>query len=68
MIPPAGTARVELQRLIGQRCHRTDVLTENGEDHGCAGNHARIIARDLQCPSCEIDGVAAGRLGSSDQL
>ena len=62
-IPAAREARVERQRTINQRHHRTDVLAERGQREGGIGKGARIVAGNLQGAPGEIGALAAIRLG-----
>jgi hypothetical protein len=57
---PRAELRLRASAWSAQRHHGTDVLAENGEDHCCAGNYVRIVARGLQCASRKIGGMVPG--------
>ena len=47
-VPPARKARVEGQRAIDQRHHRTDVFAEKCRREGGVGKDTRVVARHLE--------------------
>ena len=56
-VPAAGEARIEHQRAVDQRDHRTDVLAEIAQRKGSIGKHSGVVSGHLQCSASPIQPI-----------